>query len=737
MASLRRGRTAAVVLGLLALSSLGGGCRSSLLPASSNAGASGASGGGIDAVDAGATGDGAPQTKFGAAVPDPWALPPPVPAGLMFQPCGGMEHRPELLGIDADGDVVLLAAGFASTESIHLYSRTRGRVVRTINVGASVGTLTGDRLHVLTPIGIVDLRTGGLRVWAAGGTPGTGLMAAGPAGEPVLSAQGDGSSTGPPWFGATYLDGRRLELALPAGAQALAAAVTGDGQRAVVHFSANGVRGTALAVLRLSDGALERQIPVWDGTPGGVHHDFGPLLAISGDVALVNIADVGYRAFRISDGALLWARGPEIAQAVLSPEPGVLAFRSDTAGPWVKSDVVGGRALGTFAASEASNASSDQSVFARPLLAFSPDGSELAFALGDGLSIGRADGSATPLPFRQGGWAGQAAFVSATEVVSVEMASSSPTFEIAVRKHGVPGGEILAEFTSGESQSEWDGDIAVSPDGRAIAVAFPDSTRLLWTADLSPIGIIPTAASRVAWSSDGTRVLTTPDRHYRDVGRPPPELHAAVDVWTLSGKLDRTYPLPFVPFFATFTGDGRTIVATGRAANPVDSTVSMPRIVLTGPLQSARIDRETGDTRVPDANVLAADPSGRFGTDLSSLIRLVDGHPIASLVGPLPGVVPAAGADGPGVGEARGYHAPIFSPDGALLVGVDPIAEGTLPQLVFIAPASGERVQTFPLQACGEADADVVTLAFSPDGRRLAVGPWGGFGTLYFACLAP
>jgi len=744
MASLRRRPSAAAVFGVLALPSLVGGCGSPLLRASSNGGASGAgaSVSGTGAVDAGATGnaaagDAAAETNFGAAVPDPWALPPPAPAGLTFQPCGGMEHRPELLGIDADGDVVLLAAGFASTESIHLYSRTRGRVVRTINVDASGGVLTGDRLHLLTPIGIVDLRTGSLRVWAAGGTLGTGLMAAGPAGEPVLGMQSDPSSTNPSWFGSTYHDGTRLKLALPPGVQPLAAAVTSDGQQAVVHFGVGGVRGTALAVLRLSDGALERQIPDWDGTPVDVHHDLGPLLTISGDVALVNIADVGYRAFRISDGARLWAPGPEVANAVLSPEAGVLAFRSDTAGAWVKADVVGGQVLGSFAASEPSDDLHDASVFALPLLAFSPDGTEIAFALGDGLSIGSAGGSATPLPFLRGGWVGQAAFVSATEVVSIEMVSSSPTFEIAVRKHAVPGGEILAEFTSGEAQSEWDGDIAASPDGRAIAVAFPESTRLLRTADLSPIGIIPTAASRVAWSSDGTRIVTTPDRHYRDVGRPPPELQTAVDVWTLSGALDRTYALPFVPFFATFTADGRTIVATGRAAKPIDLTVAMPSIVLTGPLQSARVDRETGETQVADANVLAADPSRRFGTDLASTIRLADGTHTTSLVGPLPGVVPAAGEDGPGVGEARAYHAPIFSPDGTLMVGVDLMPQGALPQLVFIAPASGERVQTFPLQANGQADAEVVTLAFSPDGRRLAVGPWGGFGPLHFACAAP
>jgi hypothetical protein len=48
------------------------------------------------------------------------AVPPAVPEGLTFRPCGSMTPLPELLGVDAAGEAVLLSSAIEPGATLHL-----------------------------------------------------------------------------------------------------------------------------------------------------------------------------------------------------------------------------------------------------------------------------------------------------------------------------------------------------------------------------------------------------------------------------------------------------------------------------------------------------------------------------------------------------------------------------------------------------------------------------------------
>jgi WD40 repeat protein len=281
-----------------------------------------------------------------------------------------------------------------------------------------------------------------------------------------------------------------------------------------------------------------------------------------------------------------------------------------------------------------------------------------------------------------------------------------------------------------ESQSEWDGDIATSPDGRLLTVALPGSVRLLRASDLSEVALNPNPAGRLSWAPYGNAYITTPDVHYRDPGRPPLEARHTVEIWALDGSLIATYQLPFIPTFATFTSDGRAVVATGRdGIVGTNSTTSV--INWSGPMQSAVIDIATGKVSPLEATPVATDANRNFATDLFSVERLADTTKLATLN--LPPTEPVSGPDDlqawlvAGVDRrGRSFHPPVFSPDASLVTGFAPA------QLALYSAATGARVQTLPLVSDGAG-----MLAFSPDGRRIAANQWGRDGATQFWCATP
>jgi hypothetical protein len=674
-------------------------------------------------------------------------LPPVAPAGLTYRPCGGLATVPELIGVDADGDAVLIATGFGQNASLHLFSLRTGRVMRTLNIDGATGVLTADRLHVITPTALVDLRAGSSLKSPPPTIWNDDLLAVSPSGDVLIG-----------WVSDTFhVNGRRIvlkqvadgslrDLPLSDSDEPFAAVVADDGQRFFLLFDRYRPSlgfAVTIEVRQSSDGTLEREIVASNEVPvpgaSGRDGQLNPQLTTSGDLLLVNLKAVGYRAFRVSDGALVWSPGPDVKQAQLSPQVGVVISRASDTASWQERDLQAGRVVGTFAPSQVESTRQDSGASLRPLLALGPDGSEVVFHREGTLWSGHSDASTSPLPFvsDNGQWAGRSIFVTPSEVVTVEITGANTG--IGVRKRAVPGGEMLAEMSSGESQTEWDGDIAVSPDGHLIAVAFPDNVHVLRATDLTEMGVIQRAAGRVAWSSDGTVLLTTTDLHYRDRGRPSPEVRASLDVWVPDGRRLRTYDLPFIPMFATFTADGRSIVATGRQGNLPHVDGGFEQVLLSGPLQSVKIDRATGQTTSTPLAALATDSGGRYGTDLRSIIRLNDGAAIASLDLPVANGSNASASDLPPVaGEVPARHRAVFSPDAALVADLASPSNEALSQLVIYEAATGKRLQTVPLLAGSEYLNLLGTLAFSPDGRRLAAQAWGGStGNLHFLCAAP
>ena len=99
-------------------------------------------------------------TVFGRIDGAATAVPPPVPAGLTFRPCGSMTPLPELLGVDAAGEAVLLSSAIERGASLYLAALPGGQVVRSIQLDDAAAVLAADRQHVITSTSLVDLRSG-------------------------------------------------------------------------------------------------------------------------------------------------------------------------------------------------------------------------------------------------------------------------------------------------------------------------------------------------------------------------------------------------------------------------------------------------------------------------------------------------------------------------------------------------------------------------------------------------
>jgi hypothetical protein len=736
----RRTRRRAIALVIAAPLAAGCGARS----LSADAGSAGPSPATADAdlagvapADAGA----AAPVEGGPAAP---AVPPAAPAGVTFRPCGAMAALPELLGVTAGGDVALVAGYQLGPAYVHLLSRASGRVTRTIEIDDSTALLTADRRHVMTPTSVVDLVTGATVRRA---TPSSGELAVGPAGDWVLRQDVDPSSGAVSIVKVDVTTDAHLLVspALGAGSQVRDAAVTEDGARAVLLLatptSGRNRTNIQLAVMALANGALERQLEL-DGLsgfpPAAVDApSLQPVLTTAAGLALVHLT-TGFRAYRIGDGRLMWSTGPDVNEAQLSPA-GLIAFRGNQAASWELLDVDSSAGVGAFSADV--RRSVDVGFVTQALLAFTPEGGEVVFVDDAGaLRVGMSDGSTAPLPFKRKGWPGRSVFVSPSELVEIEGADF---VGVNVRKRALPGGEILAERSWSEPQTEWIGDIALSSDGVLVAVALPDNVHVLRAADLGDVDVVPGPAGRVAWSHDGTALATTPDLHYRDMGRPPPVPSRALQVWSLRERVARSYALPFIPTYATFADDDRTIFATGRPTGTVLPDESS-RVQLDGDLEAARIDRASGAT-APAPALFGSDASRSFGTDLRSVYRLTDGAILSTL--DLPAVstlytnldADVTGfVDGlpPVAGIVTSHHRPVFSPDGALLADVT----GLLPngaRLSIYETATGRRIDLEPPPR-NVTDSNPLELIFSPDGRRLATEQWDDrVGTVRLLCASP
>jgi hypothetical protein len=698
------------------------------------------------APPAAGAGDAAASTPD-AGPPAP-LTPPPASPDLRFDRCGVMNPRPDVIGVDGDGEVVLLARSvwFAERKSsIHLFSTRTGRVTRSISLGTDVAVLTADRHHVLTATDLVDLATGDAKHLATPLDPSPAgdvkVLAVGPAGDFAVVADTGPAATRIVVRG--LIDGAEREVAtLAAGPQVTAAAVSDDGRRFHLFVREETPPGSrtwrfTLETRAVSNGDLEREILLADAVAlkpfieGTVV--WNPRLATTGDYVLASVPGVGFVAHRISDGQRVWTAAPDVfTEAYLSPRAGVVLFASDAMGPWTERDMEAGRDIGTFPGTwmEGVKELGVLTMWGYPALW--PDGTHTVLPLEWSLELGHEDGTSEPLPFR-GSWGwGRRVFVAEDQVVTVE---TDPKVRLVVRKRAIPGGEILMETHAPGFQSTWTGDAALSPDGRQLAIAAVDRVQILRTADLGLVAELPTIAGRMFWAPDGKALAVTPAVQSH-LGSTPTVVHDALDIWGVDGRVERSIALPFVPVFAVFSADGRSILTSGRTGmafnDPLtDGKTFEERVLLSGAVQGAWIDRATGATRALASAPLAVDPEGHFADDLTSIVRLADGAPIAALDLPV-GVPPLPEDQEPHVAgvwlASSAQSPPEFSPDGALVSGIANAVDGGN-EVILYASATGRRVQTFPV-----SEANAATLTFSPSGRVLTIESPGG---LELYCRAP
>lgn len=122
----------------------------------------------------------------------------------------------------------------------------------------------------------------------------------------------------------------------------------------------------------------------------------------------------------------------------------------------------------------------------------------------------------------------------------------------------------VATFRASEMQSEWDGDIQLSPDGKRLAAVFPDSVRILDAATLALRATVASEAGAVVWSPDGRYIATTPNLHYRDPGKTPVVLSKTVRLWdAASGRLAARFDTPTYAAAVAFDETGARLRGWG------------------------------------------------------------------------------------------------------------------------------------------------------------------------------
>jgi WD40 repeat protein len=299
-------------------------------------------------------------------------------------------------------------------------------------------------------------------------------------------------------------------------------------------------------------------------------------------------------------------------------------------------------------------------------------------------------------------WASAVAVTDDAAFAIVSDGDFDGTFRLMVARYENDVAGPTAVFRPQEAQSEWVGQIELSPDGRRVAVVFPDSVRVLDATSLELLVTLPTGAGAVAWSPDGRYVVTSPDLHYRDAGRPAYEPRKSLDFWdAASGQLAASYATPVHTQAFAFSADGTKLVASGQEMKELrpdpGSTSSVRQFVSDGGARSFTLDSVTGDVGDSALGAILGSTREVVATD-RGLFRVSTGE-LASLLPP----------------RESEHDAPsrvVLAPDasvGALLTGA------AIPGRLFTT-ADAQRTTAAPFEG------PWVSLAFAPGGRRLIVG---------------
>jgi WD40 repeat protein len=284
-----------------------------------------------------------------------------------------------------------------------------------------------------------------------------------------------------------------------------------------------------------------------------------------------------------------------------------------------------------------------------------------------------------------------------------EPPAGSRGFHLMLARFAVDRPGPTAVFRPDESQSEWLGQVALSPDEQRVAVVFPDTVRILDAATLAPLATIPAGAGMIAWSPDGRYLAATPDLHYRDPGRtayvPAPE----VTVWNASGTLAARFPTPVYPKAIAFDERGGTLAGWGQpmltdmasgTPQPGRSPPTLHVFVLGGDAAGFAIDLATSTTSAADLPPFVAAARDLIATK-DSIVRLSSRAVLSALPAPPIG-------------------AGVFSADFSVLLAADDQGQDW-PRVRLLGVTDGRAIATIPTSV-----SPPYALAVSRGGRRVA-----------------
>jgi hypothetical protein len=269
-------------------------------------------------------------------------------------------------------------------------------------------------------------------------------------------------------------------------------------------------------------------------------------------------------------------------------------------------------------------------------------------------------------------------------------------FQVMIGRYAVGGGpptDVVDPSLADERQSEWQGQVVVSPDEQRVAAILPDSVRVVDAASLAPLATIRVAAGMVAWSPDGRYLALTPDVHYRDTGRPPLLPRADVVLWdSLSGGTPTRFPAPVVPVKIAFDDQGKKIVGWG---------YSLPD--KRGDRISFDVDLATGRSLLSPMLPFVGATRELVATS-TSIMRVSTGEVVSSLAAPL-------------------IDSAVFSGDGSMLLGLSGNPDSAL-SLQLFGVKDGHLIATVPGDWFQQGRPPA--FALSRDGRRVALGTPSG-----------